>query len=134
MAKIDLLAKVKAQAEASKDRTQSESLDAVILDIVAAPSVKTSDGKELEKVRVITKEYGSLWCFKTAVVNALSNYGEGVKAKLTVVPNKYKAADGSEVEGFNLQRVVVQAIDSKVEAAIAKMPAGTALFASAGAL
>lgn len=130
MAKVDLLAKVKAQAEASKDRTQSEVLDVTVLDIVPAPSVTTGDGRTLEKVRVITKEYGSMWCFKSSVINELSNYGDGVKAKLTVVPNKYKDAQGVEVEGFNLQRVVVQAIESHVEGMISKMPAGTALFAS----
>jgi len=130
MAKVDLLAKVKAQAEAAKDRAQSEVIDAIVLDIVPAPSVTSKDGTVLEKVRVITKEYGSLWCFKTAVVNGLSSYGDGVKAKLTVVPNKYNDAQGNPVEGFNLQRIVVQAIESSTEAAIKAMPAGTALFAT----
>lgn len=129
-----LFAKLQDFAKVSASKVSSETTECTIIDIVQAPSVQSKDGKTIEKVRVITKEFGSLWCFKDNVVNALSSYGEGVKAKITIVPNNYTDSTGAAVEGFNLQRVVIQAIDSKIEAAISKMPAGTALFASAGAL
>lgn len=135
MAKVDLFKQAKETAQANIDKVQGQDDMITVLDIVPAQSVVNKEtGAVLEKVRVITKEYGSLWCFKTAVVNALSSYGDGVKAKATLVPNNYKDAQGNPVNGFNLQRLVIQAIESKIEAAISKMPAGTALFASAGAL
>lgn len=134
MAKIDLIGLVKANAVKNADRVQSEEFTVTVTDIVPAQSVTSKDGVVLEKVRVITKEYGSMWAFKTSIINALTNYGAGVQAKATVVPNVFKNAEGVEQTSFNLQRLVIQAIDSKVEAAISKMPAGTALFASAGAL
>jgi len=127
MAKVDLLARVKAAAQSGVERTQSETLDATIIDVVPAPSVVDKDGNEIRKIRVITKEFGSMWCFESNLINGLSSYGDGVKAKLTVVPNKY-TKDGVEVEGFNLQRAVVQAMDSKIEAMIKAMPKGAALF------
>ena len=125
-----LFDKLQVYAKIGLEKTQSETHDATVLDIVQAPSVKDKDGNELKKVRVVTKEFGSLWCFESNVVNRLSSYGAGVTSKITIVPNKYKDAQGVEQEGFNLQRVVVQALDAKAEAAIKAMPAGTALFAS----
>lgn len=125
-----LFDKLQAYAKISVERVQSETHDATVVDIVQAPSVKDKNGVEHKKVRVITKEFGSLWCFESNVQGALQNYGEGTKAKITIVPNKYKDATGAEVEGFNLQRVVVQALDAKQLAAIQAMPKGTALFAT----
>lgn len=126
MAKVDLLALVKATAQSGVDKVQSETLDATIIDVVPAPSV-FKDDVEIKKIRVITKEFGSMWCFESNLINGLSSYGDGVKAKLTVVPNKY-TKDGVEVMGYNLQRAVVQAMDSKIEAMIKAMPKGAAMF------
>lgn len=124
-----LFEKLQAQAKLSIEKVQSETHDATILDIVQAPSVVGKDGAEIKKVRVVTKEFGSLWCFESNVQGALQNYGDGTKAKITIVPNKYKDSTGAEVEGFNLQRVVVQALDATKLAMIQNMPKGTALFA-----
>lgn len=124
-----LFEKLQAAAKINLEKVQSETHDVTILDVVQAPSVM-KDGVELKKVRVVTKEFGNLWCFESNVQGALQNYGDGTKAKITIVPNKYTDAQGNAVESFNLQRVVVQALDTKQLAAIQNMPKGTALFAT----
>lgn len=125
-----LLERMQTAAKVGADKTKSETHDALVLDIVPAKSVFGKDGAEFKRVRVITKEFGSMWAFEANVVNALSSYGSGVSAKVTVVPNVYKDEAGVEQEGFNCQRVVIEALDAKAQAAIQLMPKGTALFAS----
>lgn len=123
------LDRLKKHAEQSVAKVQSETVDATVLDVIAAPSV-FKEGNELKKVRIVTKEYGSLWAFENNVVNRLSSYGSGVPAKITIVNNEFER-DGVKQEGFNTQRVVIQAADHTIEGKIKAMPAGTALFALA---
>lgn len=124
-----LLERLQASAKIGAEKTKSETHDATILDVIPAKSV-FKDNTEYKRVRVVTKEFGSMWAFEANVINALSSYGSGVTAKVTIIPNVYKDAQGVEQEGFNCQRVVIEALDVKAQAAIQLMPKGTALFAS----
>lgn len=113
-----------------KEKNPTETIDVIVTRIVPTQQVrKMKNGTEMRVMQVITKEHGNFFPLEEAVTNMVSNFGDGVKAKLTFRANNYKDASGAEVEGLTCTSVVLNALDTDKEAMIKALPKGAALFA-----
>lgn len=87
----------------------------------------TSDGRE---VVMVTTNIGNFWPLKSSIKNCPTSFLKPAAAKAVVMPR----LDRTGVERLNLSSLEFEGLANDVAMAIDKMPAGTALFASAAAM
>ena len=130
---VSILDRMKAnmaqQTKRKEDKPQ-EDIDVIITDVRPTQRVVTFNGKDIRVMQLITKDHGVYFPLENAFANTVVNYGEGVKAKITLQAVDFKSKAGDQVEGLNCTRVLLQIMDAQTEAAIGLLPKGTALFAS----
>lgn len=98
---------LKKNAETSIAKTKTEVLSCTVIGINDTKAVE-KDGKSYPKVMIVTKEFGNLFAFANQITNRVTCYGEGIKAKLAVLPTKYKDKAGVEVDGYNVVSLTIE--------------------------
>lgn len=93
---------------AANVENSSKSLsETLMVTITGQRSIKpTTSG--LSRSMITTKEHGNFFILDNIIQNPVVNYGQGITAKMIVIPNSYKTSDGIEMETIKVISITLE--------------------------